>query len=148
MPLAGWSAHPRGHPRSCTACRDVLVVHPLFDAVVRGDVAAVRTLAASSVGTPRVLDARDESGATALFLASWTGKLKSVAALLARGANPDLTDSGGNTPLHTAARNGHDDGVAARLAGGANPRLLNQAKESPADRARKQGHASLAAKLS
>ncbi|MBJ6764459.1 ankyrin repeat domain-containing protein [Myxococcaceae bacterium JPH2] len=94
------------------------------------------------------VDARDESGATALFLAAWTGKLKSVEALLARGANPDLPDSGGNTPLHTAARNGHDDVVAALLAGGANPRLLNQAKESPADRARKQGHAALAAKLS
>ncbi|WP_161607145.1 ankyrin repeat domain-containing protein [Myxococcus xanthus] len=91
---------------------------------------------------------RDDSGATALFLAAWRGLSASVSALLERGANPDLADEGGNTPLHTAARNGHGEVIELLLAAGADARLRNAAGESAADRARQQGHTQLAERLS
>lgn len=87
---------------------------------------------------------RDESGATPLFLASWMGLGQSVAALLQRGANPDLPDVDGNTPLHTSARNGEQGVVELLLKGGANKTLRNAAGETAADRARQKGHTALA----
>nr|BDT38765.1 ankyrin repeat domain-containing protein [Myxococcus sp. MH1] len=93
------------------------------------------------------VDARDASGATPLFLASWMGLVSSVQALLARKANPDIPDLDGNTPLHTAARNGLQDVVEVLLAAGANKSLRNLEGETAADRARQKGHATLAALL-
>lgn len=90
---------------------------------------------------------RDDSGATALFLAAWKGMHAAVSALLDRGADPNLPDGGGNAPLHTAARNGHDDVVNVLLSRGADRTLRNQAGETAADRARKQGHGNLAERL-
>ncbi|WP_158501847.1 ankyrin repeat domain-containing protein [Vitiosangium sp. GDMCC 1.1324] len=93
------------------------------------------------------LNARDESGATPLFLAAWMGSDSGVNLLLEMGADPNIPDEGGNTPLHTAARNEHGGVIDKLLARGADRTLRNRNGESASDRARKAGHASLAAKL-
>ena len=49
------------------------------------------------------LDARNEFGRTALFVAVRTGNKGDVEALLNAGADPDLPDRHGHTPAHVAA---------------------------------------------
>ncbi|MCE9668404.1 ankyrin repeat domain-containing protein [Myxococcus stipitatus] len=93
------------------------------------------------------LNARDESGATPLFLAAWKDLEASVLHLLELGVDPNLPDAGGNAPLHTAARNGFDAVVEHLLAKGADRTLRNAHGETAADRARKAGHVDLATKL-
>ncbi|MCP3103006.1 ankyrin repeat domain-containing protein [Myxococcus sp. K15C18031901] len=93
------------------------------------------------------LNARDESGATPLFLAAWKGIEGAVGHLLAQGADPNIPDVDGNTPMHTAARNGFDRIVGLLLEKGADRALRNANGETAADRARKADHAELAAKL-
>jgi ankyrin repeat protein len=61
------------------------------------------------------LEAREESGATALHIAAGEGQADMVASLLAAGADPALTDGAGRTPAAVARLMGHQ-GLAARLA--------------------------------
>jgi Ankyrin repeats (3 copies) len=60
------------------------------------------------------IDARDESGRTALLLAAQHGQAHAVDVLLARGADPNAADANGNTPLK-AAIEGHQPAIAAAL---------------------------------
>ena len=59
-----------------------------------------------SPNTPR-LNYRRPSGQTMLHFACSLGLHRFVAALLARGANPEPRDKGGFTPMHFAAMHGH-----------------------------------------
>ena len=54
------------------------------------------------------IEARDQSGATPLFLACETGKLGCACALLDAGAELRTRNSGGEAPLYIAALRGHE----------------------------------------
>jgi ankyrin repeat protein len=58
------------------------------------------------------LDAREESGATALHIAAGRGYAKIVARLLEAGARPLATDGAGRTPAEVARMQGHADAEA------------------------------------
>ncbi|KAK6525461.1 hypothetical protein TWF694_005597 [Orbilia ellipsospora] len=60
------------------------------------------------------LNLRNRQGQTMLHLACSLGYNRFTAALLARGANPDVADKGGFTPTHFAALNGHRE-IVRRL---------------------------------
>lgn len=60
------------------------------------------------------IDARDESGRTALLLAVQHGEADAVDVLLAHGADPNAADSGGDTPLKAAIER-HQQAIAAAL---------------------------------
>ncbi|KAF4123704.1 IPT protein [Geosmithia morbida] len=79
------------------------------------------------------LDRRNASGHTMLHLASSLGFRRLVAALLARGANPDEMDNGDCTPLHLAAIHNQPE-IARRLTlAGASPRRVNLSDLTPLD---------------
>jgi hypothetical protein len=63
---------------------------------------------------PAPLDKRGNTGHTMLHLACSLGYRRLVAALLARGANPNAVDNGNYTPLHMAALNDQPE-IAKRL---------------------------------
>jgi hypothetical protein len=64
------------------------------------------------------IDSRDSSGRTALLLAVLSGRDAVVTALLARGADPNISDVFGETPLHAAiAANRTEMAQALRRAG-------------------------------
>lgn len=64
---------------------------------------------------------RRASGQTMLHLACALGLHRFVAALLARGANPDPRDKGGFTPMHFAAMHNHPQIVRRLILSGADP---------------------------
>ena len=76
---------------------------PVADAVMRGDVAALRMLLqeAADVDAPQV------DGATALHWAVHRGDVESAALLIEAGARVDATNRLGITPLYMAAVYGH-----------------------------------------
>lgn len=72
--------------------------------------------------TPR-LNLRRASGQTMLHMACSLGLHRFVAALLARGANPEPRDKGGFTPMHFAALHNHPQIVRRLILYGADPTL-------------------------
>ncbi len=84
--------------------------------------APVRNLVAQGAG----LDARDGDGLTALAWATLAGRGGVAQALLAAGADPNVSDTGGYTPLMHAAKradeNAGENVVRALIAGGADVR--------------------------
>lgn len=92
-----------------------LAAHDLVAAARQGDAGAVARLL--DLGLP--VDARDDSGGTALLHAAGHGHLDTVDLLLARGAAVDARARSGNTPLVAAILGGHPDAVARLLAQGA-----------------------------
>ena len=102
----------------------VRVSHPgpnlrtrLMYAAAHGDAARVSWLLAR--GAPR--EAKSDSGATALFMASYKGHTDALRALLAAGANVDATETFScRTPLWMASANAHTEVIRALLAAGAN----------------------------
>lgn len=80
-----------------------------------GDVPALQTL----LDRQAVIDARDDSGRTALMLATLHGQNRAVDVLLAHGADPNAADTRGTTPLQAAiAGNQEAIAVALQRAGG------------------------------
>ncbi|KAJ4261478.1 SPT3 Dosage dependent suppressor of Ty-induced promoter mutations-like protein [Fusarium torreyae] len=69
------------------------------------------------------LDLKRSTGHTMLHLSCSLGYHRFVAALLARGANPDARDKGGFTPLHIAAIHNHPEIVRRLILNGADPTL-------------------------
>jgi ankyrin repeat protein len=65
------------------------------------------------------IDARDESGRTALMLATLHGQTHAVDTLLASGADPNAADAQGTTPLQAAIAGGQPSIVAALRRAGA-----------------------------
>jgi ankyrin repeat protein len=89
------------------------------------------------------IEARDSSGATALFRATDGGYLAVVEVLLAH--NPDVnarnsTANGENTPLHMAALRGYANLIKVLLAAGANPNLEDSVGRAPLSYAAEHGH--------
>ncbi|KAF5661505.1 spt23-suppressor of ty retrotransposon [Fusarium heterosporum] len=79
------------------------------------------------------LDLRRSTGHTMLHLACSLGYHRFVAALLARGANPNARDKGGFTPLHIAAIHNQAEVVRRLMLNGADPTLRSVSNLSAAD---------------
>jgi ankyrin repeat protein len=88
----------------------------IFDAIRKGDVAAVKALVEKA---PTLVDSRDGVSMTPLHYAALGGNLELVNYLLDKGAKIDLKSARLKTPLHLAAMNDLKDAVAALLKGGA-----------------------------
>jgi hypothetical protein len=101
---------------------------PLHDAATRGDLATVESIIKTGVS----VNARDESGLTALHYASWKGHPRIVKVLLASGAEVDAKEPrNGWTALYVAAREGHEEVTKALLAAGADMNAAKQAIPIP-----------------
>ncbi|KAE9372055.1 hypothetical protein N431DRAFT_482923 [Stipitochalara longipes BDJ] len=81
------------------------------------------------------LNLRRASGQTMLHLACSLGLHRFVAALLARGANPEPRDKGGFTPMHFAALHNHPQIVRRLMLSGADPTVRSLAGLIPSDMA-------------
>jgi hypothetical protein len=79
------------------------------------------------------LNMRRSSGQTMLHLACSLGLHRFVAALLARGANPEPRDKGGFTPMHFAAMHGHPQIVRRLVLSGADPTWRTLQGYTPSD---------------
>ncbi|KAG6020513.1 hypothetical protein E4U41_002822 [Claviceps citrina] len=79
------------------------------------------------------LDLKRSTGHTMLHLACSLGYHRFVAALLARGANPDARDKGGFTPLHMAAIQNHSEIVRRLMLVGADPTIRSLSGLTAAD---------------
>ncbi|OAA79541.1 ankyrin repeat protein [Akanthomyces lecanii RCEF 1005] len=79
------------------------------------------------------LDLRRSTGHTMLHLACSLGYHRFVAALLARGANPDARDKGGFTALHMASIQSHSEIVRRLIIGGADPTIRSLSGLTAAD---------------
>lgn len=91
----------------------------LANAAMRGDIATVRSLLATSKGS---LNVAQGDGMTALHWAADRGDLAMTQALLKAGAKVSATTRlGGYTPLDIAAQKGKGDVVRALLVAGADP---------------------------
>ncbi|KAF4633255.1 hypothetical protein G7Y89_g4860 [Cudoniella acicularis] len=87
-----------------------------------------------SPNMPR-LNLRRASGQTMLHLACSLGLNRFVAALLARGANPEPRDKGGFTPMHFAALHNHPQIVRRLMLSGADPNVRSLQGYTPSDMA-------------
>lgn len=87
-----------------------------------------------SPNMPR-LNLRRASGQTMLHLACSLGLNRFVAALLARGANPEPRDKGGFTPMHFAALHNHPQIVRRLMLSGADPTVRSLQGYTPSDMA-------------
>ncbi|KAK2624274.1 hypothetical protein QTJ16_006224 [Diplocarpon rosae] len=81
------------------------------------------------------LNLRRASGQTMLHLACSLGLHRFVAALLARGANPEPRDMGGFTPMHFAALHSHPQIVRRLILSGADPTIRSLQGYTPSDMA-------------
>ena len=82
----------------------------LRHAAETGDIPQLQML----LGKPHHIDARDETGRTALMLATLHGQIRAADALLAQGADPNAADAQGTTPLQAAVA-GDQQAIAAAL---------------------------------
>ncbi len=72
------------------------------------------------------LNSQDETGATALFLASFNGHADVVRSLLESGAKHGTVDARGKSPLMRAAFNGHSDILKMLVSAGADVNLQSK----------------------
>ena len=72
------------------------------------------------------VNAQNESGESALFLAAWLGRLEFVNQLLEFGADVNLKDDCGRVPLFDVCRAGSVEMVQILLDAGADPRAANR----------------------
>ena len=77
------------------------------------------------------VDAADELGRRASWLAAWNGRADILGVLLSAGAKVDSRTGFGDTPLHAAARFGGAAIVRALLAAGADPDATNSLGDTP-----------------
>lgn len=85
------------------------------------------------------LDLRSRTGHSMLHLSCSLGYHRFVAALLARGANPDARDKGGFTPLHVASIHNHPEIVRRLMLNGADPTIRSLSGLTAADVAQSRG---------
>ncbi|RKF84053.1 putative ankyrin repeat protein [Golovinomyces cichoracearum] len=81
---------------------------------------------------------RRKSGQTMLHLACSLGFDRFIAALLARGVNPDPKDNSGYTPMHFAALHNHPKIVRRLIFSGADPTIRNFQGDTPSDMSNSQ----------
>lgn len=89
---------------------------PLIDVAIEGFTPGIESVLANRICS---VDVRDNDGLTALHRAAHGGKVASIEALLAAGADPNAEGLNGVTPLHYAVKGDHVGAVAALVAGGA-----------------------------
>jgi len=80
---------------------------------------------------PRIVDAKDAKGDTALIAAIGNGDDTFTAFLLKQGADVNLAGAGGETPLIAAARKGYEDAVGWLIGLGAKVNTANRRGETP-----------------
>lgn len=129
-----------------------LVEEPHPDTALGGE--ATTVMAAAFTGAADVVedlvergadvDARDESGYTALMYAANAGELPSVECLLDYGADVNARDAEQSTPLMFAAQHGHDEVVRRLLAAGADVKARGDHGRTALDFASANGHAATA----
>jgi ankyrin repeat protein/peroxiredoxin len=78
------------------------------------------------------VNARDETGATPLSEASWTGETEMVRLLVAKGANAnDVNPQTGTTPLHAAASRGYREVAKVLIDAGARADVRDKSGATP-----------------
>ena len=82
-------------------------------------------------GGPRIVDARDSKGDTALVAAIGNDDDRFTAFLLQKGADPNLAGRDGETPLIAAARANFPDAIGWLLGLGAKVNTANRRGETP-----------------
>lgn len=87
---------------------------------------------------PPRLNTTRSNGQTMLHLSASLGFQRFAAALLARGAHPDMRDKNGMSPMHMASLNDHDKIVRKLRAAGGDPTLRSLRGYTPADMASTQ----------
>jgi ankyrin repeat protein len=107
--LIGFCQH-RAHSRACARERLLLGAEA-------GEPSQVKCALQSGAA----VDARDDTGMTALALAARSGRNAVVAQLLAAGADPNAACGRQGTPIVSAAKNEHVEVVRMLLAAGARP---------------------------
>ena len=121
------------HARAIGAGADVA------DAVMRGDLAAVRTL----IGKGADVNATQVDGATGLHWAVYRDDLTAADLLLTAGAKPDAANRVGMTPLAMAAVYGNVRLVDRLLKAGADPKALGPNGETMVMYAARNGNPQL-----
>ncbi len=115
---------------------------PLHTTVVRGDIQAIEDLLAK--GTD--VNARDEDGYTALFIAALRGHKEVVELLLAKGADinarldVDAKGAGGWTSLHAASRHDRKSVAQLLIAKGADVNAKTEKGQTALSLAKENGH--------
>ena len=82
-----------------------------------------------------------------LHKATLQGDIKTIRALLKKGADINIKDESGNTPLHDAVRKGDIDSVKILLKAGAKTNIKDKAARTPLELAEKFGHSNIVEKL-
>lgn len=90
-----------------------------------------KAMQAFQAGGPRIVDARDEKGDTALVAAISNNDDRFTAFLLQHGADPNLAGHEGETPLIAAARAGYTDAIGWLIGSGAKVDVANRRGETP-----------------
>jgi hypothetical protein len=109
--ISGLSASPpRAAADTAPAARWTDLSAELRRAAEAGDVPALQGV----LDRHAVIEARDDSGRTALMLATLHGQTLAVEVLLAHGADPNAADTRGTTPLQAAVA-GNQEAIAAAL---------------------------------
>lgn len=91
---------------------------------------------------------RGGRGATFMeSMALWEGGTRTIAALIAAGADFDAAGQDGNTPLMLSLHAGWHENAETLLNAGARPDIRNDAGETPLDLARRSGLKDLAARI-
>jgi ankyrin repeat protein len=98
---------------------------PLISASIKGEAETVRVLLSGGAD----VNAKNDSGGTALMLASYTGEAETVRALLSGGADVNARDDDGVTALKLAKLKNHNEIVQILKQAGA--RTNHSATESP-----------------
>jgi len=102
-----------------------------------GDVAKIRVLLAAD---PRLVDAKNASGVSPLWLAAQEGHVEASKLLLEKGAVVDRQDSDGISSLWIAAQEGHLDTVKLLVEKGAALELKDRGGVTPLWIAVQEGH--------
>jgi uncharacterized protein len=116
---------------------------PLFDAVSKGDRAAVQLLLRNRID----VDARQPDGSTALILAADRNDVEVARLLVAAKANVNAANEYGATALYVASGNGNTVLAGLLLAAGANPNAALVSGETPLMAAVDEGHVETARAL-
>jgi hypothetical protein len=90
------------------------------------------------------INARDDHGRTALYLAAEHGDIGEVRLLLDKGADVNTKDNAGDTPLHATARKGHPATSELLVARGADVNAVNKKGSTPLHVAAAYGNMGLA----
>ena len=96
------------------------------------------------------LDARDESGLTALHYVAWAGRARLITALVELGADLEARNKAGGTPLHSAASKGQYESITTLVELGADLEVRDEhgrtALHYAANAGERRGHYEVLAK--